>query len=244
VNSSPRGGVAKWLCSGLQSRLRRFDSGPRLQTKLPALAGFCFPGLSLPRTREPLLSMQNLTLRPATPSDLPEIMRLERAGFTPAVQESEATFANRIATFAHGCLVLSDPNGELNGYLCAELWPYSPEVPPERFARDHSASATHYPDGDEIYISSMVIDPKCRGMGLANRLFAESLAYIRHHYPKVHSAILIVHPDWHDARRIYRSNAFVEIGTIENYFAATNPAIMMRAPGTAWRPGNDRTRDS
>ena len=25
------GGVAKWLCSGLQSRLRRFDSGPRLQ---------------------------------------------------------------------------------------------------------------------------------------------------------------------------------------------------------------------
>ena len=27
----PHGGVAKWLCSGLQSRLRRFDSDPRLQ---------------------------------------------------------------------------------------------------------------------------------------------------------------------------------------------------------------------
>src|SRR4051812_22299469 len=25
------GGVAKWLCSGLQSRLRRFDPDPRLQ---------------------------------------------------------------------------------------------------------------------------------------------------------------------------------------------------------------------
>lgn len=25
------GGVAEWLCSGLQSRLRRFDSDPRLQ---------------------------------------------------------------------------------------------------------------------------------------------------------------------------------------------------------------------
>jgi hypothetical protein len=24
------GGVAKWLCSGLQSRLRRFDPDPRL----------------------------------------------------------------------------------------------------------------------------------------------------------------------------------------------------------------------
>ena len=27
----PDGGVAKWLCSGLQSRVRRFDSGLRLQ---------------------------------------------------------------------------------------------------------------------------------------------------------------------------------------------------------------------
>ena len=28
----PPGGVAEWPCSGLQSRLRRFDSDPRLQT--------------------------------------------------------------------------------------------------------------------------------------------------------------------------------------------------------------------
>ena len=28
----PAGGVAEWLCSGLQSRVRRFDSDPRLQT--------------------------------------------------------------------------------------------------------------------------------------------------------------------------------------------------------------------
>ena len=27
------GGVAEWLCSGLQSRGRRFDSDPRLQQK-------------------------------------------------------------------------------------------------------------------------------------------------------------------------------------------------------------------
>lgn len=30
-HNAPYGGVAKWLCSGLQSRLRRFDSGLRLQ---------------------------------------------------------------------------------------------------------------------------------------------------------------------------------------------------------------------
>ncbi len=33
---SSSGGVAEWLCSGLQSRGRRFDSDPRLQFKLPA----------------------------------------------------------------------------------------------------------------------------------------------------------------------------------------------------------------
>jgi hypothetical protein len=31
VTIRTRGGVAKWLCSGLQSRLRRFDPDPRLQ---------------------------------------------------------------------------------------------------------------------------------------------------------------------------------------------------------------------
>ena len=30
---APLGGVAEWLCSGLQSRVRRFDSDPRLQTQ-------------------------------------------------------------------------------------------------------------------------------------------------------------------------------------------------------------------
>ena len=32
------GGVAKWLCSGLQSRLHRFDSDPRLQMLTASLA--------------------------------------------------------------------------------------------------------------------------------------------------------------------------------------------------------------
>lgn len=175
--------------------------------------------------------MTNHTLRSATFADLPDIMRLERAGFAADIQESEATFADRIRTFPQGCLVLADEDGKLSGYLCAELWPYRPEISLERFARDHSASAAHDPDGDEIYISSMVIDPACRGSGLAGRLFNDSLAHIRSHFPTVRSAILIVHPDWHAARRIYRSNAFVEIGTIERYFAtggAYVDAVLMR----------------
>lgn len=36
-NLSP-GGVAEWSCSGLQSRLRRFDSDPRLHQSIAFLA--------------------------------------------------------------------------------------------------------------------------------------------------------------------------------------------------------------
>ena len=33
------GAVAEWLCSGLQSRVHRFDSGPRLQSQIPVFSG-------------------------------------------------------------------------------------------------------------------------------------------------------------------------------------------------------------
>jgi hypothetical protein len=42
VTIRTRGGVAKWLCSGLQSRLRRFDPDPRLQFFKKALRRFFY----------------------------------------------------------------------------------------------------------------------------------------------------------------------------------------------------------
>jgi hypothetical protein len=44
MRCSALGGVAKWLCSGLQSRVRRFDSGLRLQNaqKPRLVRGFLF----------------------------------------------------------------------------------------------------------------------------------------------------------------------------------------------------------
>ncbi|MFD2368366.1 GNAT family N-acetyltransferase [Pseudoduganella sp. GCM10020061] len=175
--------------------------------------------------------MTQFTLRPATIADLSEIMRLERAGFAAAIQETEDTFRDRITSFPQGCLVLADTSGKLSGYLCAELWPYATEVPRERFARDHAASATHDPNGQELYISSMVIDPARQGMGLAKRLFSESLAHIRQRFPAVCSAVLIVHPDWKGARQIYRSNGFAQVGVVGQYFrsdGATIDALVMR----------------
>lgn len=176
--------------------------------------------------------MEHLHLRQANSCDLAEIMRLERAGFAAAIQETEATFAERLAAGGDGCWVLADRGGRLFGYLCAEFWRYEDDVPAARFARDHSAQDTHRADGEEIYVSSMVVDPALRGSGWGSRLFNGALAAMREHHRQLRSAILIVHPDWLGARHIYRSAGFLEIGEVPAYFAtpdgAPRAAIIMR----------------
>ncbi len=176
--------------------------------------------------------MEYLQLRQARTGDLADIMHLERAGFAAAIQEIETTFAERLAAAAEGCWVLAHRDGRLLGYLCAEFWRYDEQAPAARFARDHSAATTHCADGEEIYVSSMVIDPTLRGSGWGARLFNGALAAMRERHPHLRSAILIVHPEWHGARHIYRSAGFMEIGEVPAYFAAPDgiprAAIIMR----------------
>jgi ribosomal-protein-alanine N-acetyltransferase len=163
--------------------------------------------------------MEHLQLRQARISDLAEIMRLEQVGFADAIQETKATFTERLAVGGDGSWVLADEN-RLFGYLCAEFWRYEERAPMERFARDHSAADTHCADGEEIYVSSMVIDPILRGGGWGSRLFNGALAAIRERHRQLRSAILIVHPEWQGARHIYRKAGFREIGEVPAYFAA------------------------
>ncbi|MBY0241021.1 MAG: GNAT family N-acetyltransferase [Burkholderiaceae bacterium] len=176
--------------------------------------------------------MEPLHLRQATIADLAEIMRLEQAGFAAAIQESAATFSERLAAGGEGCWVLAAPDQRLFGYLCAEFWRYQADVAAERFARDHSAAETHCADGEEIYVSSMVVDPVLRGSGWGSRLFHGALDAMRARHCQLRSAILIVHPEWLGARQIYRRAGFTEIGTVPAYFAApdgaSHAAIIMR----------------
>ncbi|MCG2583954.1 N-acetyltransferase [Massilia sp. TS11] len=166
-------------------------------------------------------------IRQAQGADLDELMRLERAGFAPAIQETAETFAGRLAAFPGGCWVIDGGDGRLYGYLCAEFWPYAPDIDAARFARDHAAADTHRADGTEVYVSSTVIDPALRGGGWGRRLFEGALARMQASAPWLCSAILIVHPEWLGARRIYSSAGFGEIGQIDGYFPG-HPAIIMR----------------
>lgn len=175
--------------------------------------------------------LNELKLRLARPGDLQEIMRLERAGFAAAIQETEITFGERLASAPEGCWVLDDGAGRLFGYLCAEFWAFDPEAPVAGFARNHSAGGLHRLDGEEVYISSMVVDPATRGTGWGRRLFRDAVTAMFARHTLLRSAILIVHPEWQAARRIYHSEGFVEIGEVPAYFAEQNthlPAIIMR----------------
>lgn len=178
----------------------------------------------------------NLQLRPATPADLPEIMRLERAGFASDIQETELTFGERLAAAPEGCWVLADGAGRLYGYLCAEFWAFDAAAPAAKFARDHSAGALHRLDGEEVYVSSMVVDPATRGSGWGRRLFRDAVAVMFARHRALRSAILIVHTEWQAARRIYHSEGFIEIGAVPDYFFAHDrrlPAIVMRRAGVS-----------
>jgi ribosomal protein S18 acetylase RimI-like enzyme len=172
------------------------------------------------------------SLRPAVAADMAEIMRLERAGFAEAIQETEEAVAERLSAAPEGCWVLAGEAGRLFGYLCAEFWPLEQGFNPARFARNHAAADTHRPDGEEIYVSSMVVDPATRGTGWGRRLFRDALSEMFARHPRLRSTILIVNPEWDAARRIYRAEGFTEIGEIAGYFAAGAgqrlPAIVMR----------------
>lgn len=176
------------------------------------------------------------TLRQATAADMAEIMRLERAGFAAAIQETEQTFAERLQAAPQGCWVLEGEAGRLYGYLCAEFWPLQAGIDAARFARDHGAAASHTDDGEEVYVSSMVVDPATRGTGWGRRLFRDALAEMFARHPRLRSAILIVNPEWAAASQIYRAEGFAEIGQIAGYFAAASgarlPAIVMRRART------------
>ena len=171
-------------------------------------------------------------LRPAGMADMAEIMRLERAGFAEAIQETEEAFLERLSAAPEGCWVLAGQAERLYGYLCAEFWPLEQGFNPARFARNHAAAGAHVLDGEEVYVSSMVVDPATRGTGWGRRLFRDALVEMFARHPRLRSTILIVNPEWDAARRIYRAEGFAEIGEIEGYFASGSgqrlPAIVMR----------------
>lgn len=91
--------------------------------------------------------------------DLDAVLSLADASH-PGLPESHAVFAERLALYPAGCLVLDD-HGDLGGYAVSH--PIRRSEPPALGALIGSLPA----DPDQFYIHDVVIAPSLRGAGAA-----------------------------------------------------------------------------
>lgn len=189
--------------------------------------------------------MSPLTFRRADLGDLASIMAMETAGFAPANRESRAVYAQRIDAFADGALIAM--LGEhVVGCFFSEIWRTTDDLCAEHFRLGHDIGERHDAvRGDELYISSLTLDPDWRGRGLGSALFAGGIAHVARAHPPLRSALLLVNAGWQHARRIYLAQGFREIARFPAFFTADDPAgedgIVMRRP-IAWHaPADERT---
>jgi Acetyltransferases len=159
-------------------------------------------------------------IRKAGIEDIESIMKIEYSAFHSEIVESEKTFKDRIKTFGDGFLVAEIETGEgkaIAGYISSELWEYSKEIRYSNFNLNHSICETHKTSGNELYISSIAVDPTVRGKNIGKRLFEELLKTVSEKY-RLKSAILIVNSEWKSAFEMYQKNGFEIVAEIPNFF--------------------------
>ena len=178
--------------------------------------------------------MHALTFRPAAtsdsedPGDLERIMAMETAGFAAEHRESRAVYAQRIDAFADGALI-AELGENVVGCFFSEIWKGSDDLRAEHFRLGHAIGERHdAAHGDELYITSLTLDPDWRGRGLGTALFAGGIAHVARARPQLRSALLLVNARWQRARRIYLAQGFVEIARFPAFFAAGEDGIVMR----------------
>jgi ribosomal protein S18 acetylase RimI-like enzyme len=167
-------------------------------------------------------------LRRATRADLPRILALERSGFDVAHHEDESVYALRIDVFPQGAWMV-ERHGQGVGCLFTEVW--KPQALPtaSRFALGHDIRTHHDArDGTELYISSMTLDPSCRGLGLGRAVLSAVMRQMARESPSLRSAILLVNERWLAARRIYDSLGFVRIASLPAFFGDGDGIVMRR----------------
>ena len=162
--------------------------------------------------------MAEFSLRPATPGDLTDIIRLEALGFAEGDQESADVYAERIEVFPPGSLMAMDGDTCI-GCFFAEVWQDKPAYGAEDFQLGHSIRAAHdLTAGNCLYVASMTIDPQYRGDGHGARLFRAGVTRLVADYPQLRSVVLLVNETWHRARSIYAGAGFTEVTRLPAFF--------------------------
>ena len=168
----------------------------------------------------------SIFIRKANLDDIGGIMNVERLSFPDSVIESQKAFEDRISCFSDGFLVAVSEN-KIIGYISSELWQFSKNTPISNFTLNHSVFKTHHGDGEELYISSIAVDPKFRGNGIGKYLFEELLKTVPKKYTLMY-LILLVSSNWKHAFSMYQKKGFVEINRIPDFFSPSEDGIIMR----------------
>lgn len=176
--------------------------------------------------------MNLLTIRHAEPSDLPAILKIEGRSFAASIADSREVFEARMASFPEGTFVIAK-NGTVAGFLCLELWNRIDQPPAEAFRRAHSGMRTHCHDGNEIYLSRLVIDLAHSSKGYGRLLFREGVSHTALTRSQVKSVMIMVDPEWERVRELYETERFATACRLPAFFEVdgeATDAIVMRRP--------------
>ncbi|MEK6825653.1 MAG: hypothetical protein AABY00_02615 [Nanoarchaeota archaeon] len=101
--------------------------------------------------------MDYISIRSATPKDLPAIVELENTIWPEGTRAPKEKFESRLAVFPEG-FFLAFKNNQLIGASTSEIIDYAPTSPPTswEFITDNGyIKNTHIPNGNALYIVSL-----------------------------------------------------------------------------------------
>ncbi|KRN23556.1 GNAT family N-acetyltransferase [Lacticaseibacillus camelliae] len=112
----------------------------------------------------------SLIFQLARPADLPGIMRIEHAGFTPAEAATETSMAARIAAYPE-TFITGWQGGRLVGYVVG------PAITQRHLTDDLFETAhPNSPSAPYLAILSLAVAPTVRGQGIGSALLAQLAA--------------------------------------------------------------------
>ena len=108
---------------------------------------------------------QPFSIRPANRADLPQVIQLDSAAFSPyGTAESPDVIRARQQVFPAG-FVVAEADGRIIGYGSAEKWREVREP-----GLDEDPRVTHVPDGPVFCITGMAVEEAFRGRGVGTAM--------------------------------------------------------------------------
>lgn len=150
-----------------------------------------------------------MTIRKATPEDLPAISAIENVCFPPGISYPLEKLTKEYNASA-GRWYVTEIDNKIMGYFWSELW----LIRAQASLQEIMETCTHQEDGNVLYIANIAVLPEFRGRNIGKQM----TEYMLQELPNVTHAILAVSEENKAAYDIYTSLGFVTLGVLEDYY--------------------------